>query len=631
MISKKKILFATAILISSISFCQTIFSEDFDGSQLLPLNWTVYNVDNNTPATPVNNITEAWTILENSESGTGNHIVSTSWYSPAGTSNDWIVTPSITIPATGYFLEFDVMAKDISFPDQFSVYINTVGNQVANFTMPALILDSIPSNSYSRKSIDLSAYSGQTIYIAIVNSSFDKYLLFVDNIIVRIPTQNDAILTNATLNRFSMINMDNNLELTVKNDGTNPITSVTVNWNDGTASHSSEITCSIIGGGSTTIIHPIAVNYEVAAEKTITTTITSVNTLIDPTPINNLFNNKINTVGEIVQKNTLFEVGTSTECGTCVEGIVRLNEGYSNHPTNLIGINVHHNDVMTDLEYDSEVNLVNELIVNVDRQDLNIATSSTSFENYYEKHSAMIAPASVEGEISMNGSEVQIIVKANFKTPFAAANYRLGAIMSENNVVGTGPTFDQTNDYAGGTIGLMEGYELLTNPIPTSNMVYQYVGRTLLGGYNGQIGSVPTTITEGQSCQFAFSYTVPSTSVRSNMNVTFVLIDQVTGAIVNAKQMSLSLATIQEFDTSNQFKLYPNPVSENLAIVFEATKKDYTITINDLAGKTVLTKQFSNLSGAQEIAIPVENIVSGSYLVTIASEGSSYSQQIIIK
>ncbi len=631
MISKKKILFAAVILISSISYCQTLFSENFNGSQALPVNWVVYNVDNNTPATPVNTITEAWTVLANSESGTGNHIVSTSWYSPAGSSNDWLVTPAITIPVTGYFLEFDVMAKDISFPDQFSVYINTVGNQVSNFTAPALILDSIPSNNYSRKSIDLSAYSGQTIYIAIVNSSFDKYLLFVDNVIVRIPKQNDAILVNSSLNRYSLIDTDNNLEMTVKNDGANTITSLTVNWNDGTTAHSYDISCSILGGESETIIHPIAINYGVIAEKSIITTITSVNNLNDPTTSNNIFTNKINTVSEIVQKNTLFEVGTSTECGTCIEGIVRLSEGFSNHPNNFIGINIHNSDVLTDIEYDSEVNLLNDLKINVDRTDFNISSTSSSFENYFEKHSSMIAPASIEGEISINGSDVQIIAKANFKTSFANANYRLGAIITENNVTGSGSTYDQTNDYAGGTLGLMEGYELLTNPIPASNMIYQYVGKTLLGGYNGQDGSVSASITEGQLCQYAFSYSVPSTSVRANMNVTIVLIDQVTGAIVNAKQMPLSLASISEIDKKDQIKIYPNPVSENLNVVFEAIKKEYTITINDISGKTVLTKQLSNLTGVQEIIIPLESIVNGSYLVTISSEGSSYSQQIIIK
>ena len=616
---------------SSFSNCQTIFSEDFNGSLTYPLGWSLFNVDNNIPAAPVNYVTEAWVIRPNLETNSGNHAVSTSWYSPAGTANDWLIIPGIAVPTSGYFLEFDVMAKDAMYSDQFSVYINTTSTLVGDFTAPALILDSVASNHYERKSIDLSAYSGQTIYIAIVNSSYDKYLLFVDNIVVRIPKQNDAILLNTTLNRYSITDLDNSISMTVKNDGSNTITSLTVNWNDGATTHSSEIACSILGGETVAINHPIDVNYGTVVEKEITTTITLVNTLVDPTPSNNVLTNKINTVSELVQKNVLFEVGTSTECGTCIEGIVSLNEGYIHHPSGFIGINIHNNDVLTDSEYDSEVNVSNLITTNVDREELNIGNAFTAFENTFNNHSIMVVPASVEGEISVNNSDVQIIAKANFKTPMAVANYRLGVIISENNVEGIGTAYDQTNDYSGGSLGIMEGYEFLTNPIPASNMVYQYVGRTLLGGYDGQIGSIPTSITEGQQAQYTFNYTVPSTSVRTNMNATIVLIDQETGAIVNAKQLFLAAASIKEVANEDIFTVYPNPATDILTIAFKSTRGNYTISINDLSGRTIIEKNYSNLFGNQNITIPVNELAEGSYLVTVSDEVTSFSQQVIIK
>ena len=262
---------------------------------------------------------------------------------------------------------------------------------------------------------------------------------------------------------------------------------------------------------------------------------------------------------------------------------------------------------------------------------MNIGSSISAFENNFDKQASLIAPASVEAEISINGSAIDIIAKANFKTDFAVADYRLGVIITENSVVGNGTSYDQTNDYSGGSLGIMEGYELLTNPIPASNIVYQNVGRALLGGYDGQVGSIPSSIIEGQQFTYTFSYIVPSTSIRPNMRIIVVLIDQETGAIVNAKEMAMSLASINENTTEKLFTIYPNPASENLTIGFEATDKNYHISINDLAGRTIVTKQYSNLSGIQEITFPINEIIAGSYLVTVSSEKSSFTQQVLIK
>ena len=78
---KKNLLFVSAILASTVSFGQTIFSENFDAALTLPAGWAVHNVDALTPATNVNYVTDAWVARAATAPLTGNQMVSTSWYS----------------------------------------------------------------------------------------------------------------------------------------------------------------------------------------------------------------------------------------------------------------------------------------------------------------------------------------------------------------------------------------------------------------------------------------------------------------------------------------------------------------------------------------------------------------------
>ena len=209
---------------------------------------------------------------------------------------------------------------------------------------------------------------------------------------------------------------------------------------------------------------------------------------------------------------------------------------------------------------------------------------------------------------------------------------RLAAIISENNVVGTSTSYNQANYYSGGASGVMGGYETKPNPVLAVDMVYPHVGRALLGGFSGQAGSVPTTIADGQVASYTFNYTVPGTSVLANMHVTVLLINQATGAVVNAKEFALSSAGLNTV-TEDDFKLnvYPNPATGIINVAFQASNANYDVSLVDLSGRTVASHNYSNLSGAQSFAVPVNDVAPGTYLVTVSTNGVSYTQQVVIK
>lgn len=198
----RKQLLALAIMSSGFAVAQT-WSEDFTSSTPpgLPAGWSQNNVDGFTvdPALSAYSFgSNAWVTRDMNFifPGTGNAVVSTSYYSPTGTSNDWLITPSFTVPANAV-LEWDAVNVDPSFPDGYQVKISTTGTTVASFTTNLLTVGAESAN-WNNRSLSLNAYAGQTVYIAFVNNSNDKFVLVLDNIKVMVPQANDGNVRSIT-------------------------------------------------------------------------------------------------------------------------------------------------------------------------------------------------------------------------------------------------------------------------------------------------------------------------------------------------------------------------------------------------------------------------------------------------
>jgi hypothetical protein len=627
----KKLLFTvSALLLAGHSFSQTIMSENFDAATTLPTGWTQLNIDALTPATGVSFMgTSGWIARPKATGSTDNQAVSTSWYTPAGTSNDWLISPSIAVPASGVnVVQFDAMAPDANYLDGFKVYISTSPITAASLPTTAVLTVPAAANTYTSYSASLASFAGQNIYVAIQNYSNDMFLLFVDNFKVRTLVNNDAILSSASLNRYSAVSTNNNLVLDVKNDGANAITALTVNWNDGT-DHIQTITgLNIAPGASANVTHPTAVSYATVVEKNINVTITAVNGAVDATNVTAA--KKINTVSQIVEKTVVIEEGTGTWCVWCPRGAVAMEYMYDTYPTRFIGVAVHNGDPMTVTEYDNGANLSGFPGCNVDRALKDESVSKTLFEGYYNARKDITIPAAIAATATWNGANVSVAVTSTFKTVFANANYRLGVIMIEDKVTGTGAAYNQANAYAGGTNGVMGGYESLPNPVPAAQMVYDHVGRALLGGYDGQAASVPASITNNQAVNYTFNYTVPATSKRYLMSAIAVLIDNTTGEIINATKVALTAAGVEEVATIGM-EVYPNPASGSVTVKFDATSADYAVAITDLSGRQVAARTITNANGSQTVEMPIEGLATGNYLVTVSSNGASFTQNLMVK
>ncbi|MFK7785996.1 MAG: T9SS type A sorting domain-containing protein [Crocinitomicaceae bacterium] len=452
--------------------------------------------------------------------------------------------------------------------------------------------------------------------------------LAIDNVVVKEPAQNDASLTAVNLARWSMLNANETLTAEVTNVGGNAITSLEIDWNDGTA-HAQTVTVNIAPGASASVDHPDAVTYATAVEQNIAVTITAVNATTDGDPSNNSSSALHNTLSQQTDKAVVIEEGTGTWCPWCTRGIVAMDHMIATYPSDFVGIAVHNGDPMTITEYDNGAGISGFPGANVDRALLGVSVSQAAFEAYYNDRVNLGVPANVDATVTGTGGNMTIEASASFYTPVSGADFRLAVVITENGLTGTGSQWAQANAYAGGGNGPMGGYESLPNPVPAAHMVYHHVGMSLLGGYDGQAGSVPATITDGTVATYTFNYTVPATSDENNTHVVVLLLDNATGEIVNAKEVDLVVG-LEEGPESINMNVFPNPATDNVNVAFDATG-DYTITITDMAGRVVSTNAYSNLSGAQNIAVPTAELMSGNYLVSVATEGASYTQTLVIK
>jgi len=623
----KKILLSASLLTALIANSQ-ILTQDFE-TGALPTGWT------RTQSTP----SVGWEF--------GATLSSTYWVVPshtkyaasnddahdiqAATQNiadkDRLITPPLDLTAqTAVAVKFD------AFFSGGTGSVATVEASTNGGTTWTTILTLDPNAAWQNNiAANLTAYAGQNnVLIAFRHNDSGgwAYGFAIDNVSVYVPPANDAKINTITLNRYGLINTNSNLVLNVTNLGSNPITSLTIDWNDGT-SHSQVVNVNIAPFATADVTHTTAVTYASAVEKTIAVNITNVNGGPDADMTNNSGSKSFNSLSQASTKKVIIEEGTGTWCGWCPRGAVAMEQMIQNHPNDFIGIAVHNGDPMAITEYDGGMNLGGYPGCNVDRALLDQNVSAGVFENYYQQRIGLAVPAGLSMTVTGTTNKT-INVNATFRTVFASANYRLGVIIVEDNVTGTAAGYNQTNYYAGGANGAMGGFESLANPVPAANMVYDHVGRALLGGYSGQTNSVPATITDGQTVNYTFTYAVPTTSNSANMSAVVVLIDNGTGEIINAEKQSISGANVNEMETI-AFNVYPNPASDLVNISFEGQNTDYSILLMDIQGRVISSREIANASGKQVVSFSTENVAKGSYIVTVTSNGATTTKNVVIK
>lgn len=164
--------------------CNTInsfpFTEGFEGTGFAPDCWSTNDVDGDSY-----NWERRSTWSAHSGVGTA---VSASWQGSALTPNNYLITPQFNINAGNLELTYWVAAQDPDWAaEKYSVMVSTTGKAPADFT--AVFTETLADTIWTKKTVSLSAYNGQNIYIAFRHWGVtDFYYMKLDDITIDITT-----------------------------------------------------------------------------------------------------------------------------------------------------------------------------------------------------------------------------------------------------------------------------------------------------------------------------------------------------------------------------------------------------------------------------------------------------------
>ncbi len=190
----------TVVVNPDVVINQFPWNEGFEGT-FPPMGWM--NVDNDGD-------TYKW--VEYTEDGAAHAgakcVASASYINNVGalTPDNWFITPKIDLPTYGAnqaaVLRFWVAAQDPDWPSEhYSVMISTTNTNIASFT--SVFSETIQSGDWVQKSVPLTNYSNQNIYIAFRHHDVtDMFMMKLDDVMIELTQASDITPVLATkLNR----------------------------------------------------------------------------------------------------------------------------------------------------------------------------------------------------------------------------------------------------------------------------------------------------------------------------------------------------------------------------------------------------------------------------------------------
>ena len=177
---KKLSVVLVLLVLASVLMGQVLLQEGFEGATFPPAGWTMIDADGD------GHNWISWDVAGTAHTG-AKSAASQSYINYVGelTPDNYLITPQLTMPAAGETqLLYYVAAQDAEWPEEkYSVMVSTTTPVAASFT--AIYTETLTSNVWTLKTIDLSAYNGQSIYIAFRHwDCTDMFMMKIDEVIV---------------------------------------------------------------------------------------------------------------------------------------------------------------------------------------------------------------------------------------------------------------------------------------------------------------------------------------------------------------------------------------------------------------------------------------------------------------
>lgn len=161
------------------------FNENFEAATFPPSCWTSFRGTNNLGTS------DDWirTTSNTYNSSAGTAFVDFESVTSGQLTEDWLVTPRLIIPNNGSPVKLKFMERQKyseTYGTNYYIKVSTTSQTThAAFTNVTQYGESAFSTTYTERVVDLTAYAGQTIYIAFVMSQNDGDGWYVDNVTVK--------------------------------------------------------------------------------------------------------------------------------------------------------------------------------------------------------------------------------------------------------------------------------------------------------------------------------------------------------------------------------------------------------------------------------------------------------------
>lgn len=678
---------ALAIALSNSLCSQTLFSNSFGNLSLqsytagnsvtqystVPSSFSLINDGHNNNAS-LNNAPfhvpslkkEGWAVTYNAiENDT--FLVSTSWLDSSLISNRWVITPAITNISANTVLTWMAKSPDAAYADGYEVYgTNKTGILTsADFTPADLLFNTGlggEKNIWTKRSVSLGAFTGQTLRFAFRNNSANKYQLWIDDIEVTTTAFNlDGSITAIHSDKYILSGSSQTMNVTFFNNGAAPINTITINYQYGSSLPVSQLYTfnpALNYSQSVRLKFGLPYSFSSAGYYPLKAWATSPNNSTDQNIINDTLNTNITVQLFSPQKNVLVEQFVSAKNADSPDAQEKL---LALQSTSVIVVNVHDNDSLKELNSTGVLTYKKKFSTAlIDRRYDDSLLSSTVTKPYYnykvKERLKAVTPASVTIiNKNYNAGTKQLIftLKADFAGE-VKGDYRLNAYLVENNVSGkesdtTVNGFNQLNDYFNVPWSpyYQRGYYSFAENSYVLNAWQYKHQRVLLYSFNGSFGNagiIPQTGgTQNQSYQAAFSYTLPAAANGINKYnadniyiVGFAAEFSTNGLqrdVLNVTQDKLTanpeVVGLQKNITHQLLSIYPNPANGFIDVNIGSETKQYELQIHDLLGRRVFQKIVVNSDGVERVNLT--GFVSGTYVLSIKSVSGISRQKFIIQ
>jgi hypothetical protein len=641
---------AAGLAISTNGTAQTYFTEDFESTSFpaLPSGWT----QNVTPDDSV-----GWKSGDNSSLGssafplpahTNFAAVNDDAYAGAANTDVLMKTGTFSLSAasaSACFLSFDLSFIAGTYSgDTESGTVEVSYDGGTTWTVLAT-LSANASDWWETRYINMGAAAGHSsvmLGFRYKDGGGWLYGMGVDNIKVFAPVANDLSLTATgprTGSPQSYATGGSNISMVgiVFNNGASTVTSYDVNY--------------VFNGGSvvTNTISAVSIAPFTTGTFTATTPVTMPTALggypvrmwVSLTGDANHANDTsgtdtLTTVSFMPTKKLAIEEGTGTWCGWCVRGIVYMDSLKKLYGNAASLIAVHNGDPMTNTAYDTwlgtQISGYPSVVI-----DRTFTDDPSNLLDIYSRMHNNFGFADITAAATVTSTSVS--VAATVKPALnLAGGYHLVLVLTEDQVHGTGTTWNQHNYYSYMSTNQdlwFEGvnYKTLADPIPAASMYYSHVARTITPSATGTSSSaLPSAMTAGTSYPLTLNATVAAAWNLNNMHAIVMLIEDATGRVLNTQNADLTLGVENVNTNLTGAAIYPNPAGNVANIVFNLQNDTkVNVEISDVTGRIVsVVPEAAFAAGAQHITVNTTDLAPGVYNVKVNTESGSLTQRLTI-